>query len=295
MRTQHAQVLEETGAGKTNEDTACSGVGRDWSRTERCGHSMLRCWKRLAQDRQMWTQHAQVLEETGAGQADEDTACSGVGRDWRRTKRCGHSMLRCWKRLAQDRQMRTHHAQALEETGAGQRDVDTACSGVGRDWRRTKRCGHSMLRCWKRLAQDRHMRTHHAQALEETGAGQRDVDTACSGVGRDWRRTKRCGHSMLRCWKRLAQDRQMRTQHAQVLEETGAGQRDVYTSCSGVGRDWSRTKRCGHSMLRCWKRLAQDKEMCTQHAQVLEETGAGQRDVDTACSGVGRDWSRTGR
>ena len=74
---------------------------------------MLRCWKRLAQDKEMWTQHAQVLEETGAGQADEDTTCSGVGRDWSRTKRCGHSMLRCWKRLASDRQMWTQHAQVF--------------------------------------------------------------------------------------------------------------------------------------------------------------------------------------
>ena len=48
-------------------------------------------------------------------------------------------------------------------------------------------------------------------------------------------------------------------------------------------------------MLRCWKRLEQDRQMRTQHAQVLEETGAGQADVDTPCSGVGRDWRRTGR
>ena len=43
----------------------------------------------------MLTQHAQVLEETGAGQADVDTACSDVERDWNRTDICGHSMLRC--------------------------------------------------------------------------------------------------------------------------------------------------------------------------------------------------------
>ena len=161
---------------------------------------MLRHWKRLAQDRQVWTQYAQALEETGAGQADVDTVCSGVGRDWRRTGRCGHSMLRCWKRLAKDRQMWTQYAQALEETGVGQTGVDTACSGVGRDWRTTDRCGHSILRRWKRLAYDRQMWTQHAQVLEETGAGQADADTAWSGVGRDWRMTGRCGHSMLRCW-----------------------------------------------------------------------------------------------
>ena len=295
MRTQHAQVLEETGEGHADVDTVCSGIGRDWRRTKRCGHSMLRCWKRLAQDKEMWTQHAQVLEETGAGQADEDTTCSGVGRDWRRTGRCGHSMLRCWKRLAKDRQMWTQYAQALEETGAGQRDVDTACSGVGRDWRRTGRCEQCMLRFWKRLAHDRQMWTQYAQVLEESGVEQTDVDTACLGVGRDWRTTDRCGHSMLRCWKKLAKDRQMWTQHAQVLEETGAGQAGEDTSCSGVGRDWRRTKRCGHSMLRCWKRLAQDRQMRTQHAQALEETGAGQADEDTSCSGVGRDWRRTKR
>ena len=77
-------MLEETGVRQTDVDTACSCVGRDWRGTDRCGHSMLRRWKRLEQDRQILTHHAQLLEETGAGQADEDTACSGVGRDWRR-------------------------------------------------------------------------------------------------------------------------------------------------------------------------------------------------------------------
>jgi len=151
----------------------------------------------------MWTQHAQMLEETGAGQSDVDTACSSVGRDWGRTGKYGYSMLRCWKRLEQDRQMWTQHAQALEETGAGQTYVDTACSGVGRDWSRTDRCGQSMLRCWKRLQQDRQIWTQHGQVLEVTGAEQTGVDTACSGVGRDWSRTDRCGHSMVRRWKRL--------------------------------------------------------------------------------------------
>ena len=60
MWIKHAQVLEETGAGQTDVDTTCSGVGRDWSRTDRRGHDMLRCWKRLEQDRQIWTEHAQV-------------------------------------------------------------------------------------------------------------------------------------------------------------------------------------------------------------------------------------------
>ena len=152
---------------------------------------MLRRWKRLAQDKEMWTQHAQVLEETGAGQADADTACSGVGRDWRRTGRCEQCMLRFWKRLAHDWQIWTQYAQVLEESGVEQTDVDTACLGVGRDWRTTDRCGHSMLMCWKRLAWDRQVWTQHAQALEETGAGQADIDTPCSVVGRDWRRTGR--------------------------------------------------------------------------------------------------------
>ena len=324
--TQHAQMLEEIGVGQTFVDITCSGVGRDWRRTGRCGHSMLRCWKRLAQDRHMWTQHAQMLEETGVGQTFVDITCSYVGRDWRRTDKCGHSMLRRWKRLAKDRQMRTQHAQVLEETGAGQTYVDTACSDVGRDWCRTDICGHNMLIRWKRLAQDRHMWTQHTQALEETGEGQANVDIVFSGVGRVWRRTGNCGQNMLRCWKRLDQGRQMWTQHAQVLEETGAdrcghymlmwrkrvkqdrhllwsqhaqmleetgaGQTYVDITCSYVGRDWRRTGKCGHSILRRWKRLAKDRQMWTQHTQVLEETGEGQADVDIACSGVGRDWRR---
>ena len=98
-----------------------------------------RCWKRLEHDRQVWTQHAQVLEETGAGQANMDTACLGVGIERRRTDIFGHSMLRCWKKLEQDRQIWTQHAQVLDETGAGQTNVDTACSGVGREWSRTER------------------------------------------------------------------------------------------------------------------------------------------------------------
>ena len=165
----------------------------------------------------MWTQHGQVLEVTGAGQTNVDTACSGVGRDWSRTNICGHSMVGCWKRL-----------------------------------NRTDTCGHSMVRCWKRLEQDRQMWIQHSQLLEEAGAEQTGVDTACTGVARVWSRTDRCGHSMVRCWKRLEQDRQMWTQHGQVLEEIGAGQTYVDTACSGVGRDWSRTDICGHSMLRCW-------------------------------------------
>ena len=143
-------------------DRACSGVGTDTSRTNICGHSMLKCWKRLEQDIQMWTQNAQVLEETGARQANMDTACSGVGRDWSRTDRCGHSMLRCWKILEQDRQT----------------DVGTAGSRVGKDWSRTHRCGHNMLRCWKKQDQDRQMWTQHGKVLEKTGVGQTYVDRA---------------------------------------------------------------------------------------------------------------------
>ena len=187
-------------------------------------------------------------------------------------------MLRHWKRLAQDRQVTGHRSDWRR----------TVCSGIGRDWRRTGRCGHSMLRCWKRLAKDRQMWTQYAQVLEETGEGQADVDTVCSGIGRDWRGTDRCGHSMLRRWKRLAYDRQVWTQHSQALEETGVRQADVDTACSGVGRDWSRTGRCGHSMVRCWKRLAYDRQMRTQHAQVLDVTGVGQADVDTACLPTGQ-------
>ena len=173
------EVLEETGAGQENVDTACSGVVRKWRRADRSGHSMLRCWHRLELERQMWIQHAQTLEETGTAQADVNIACSGVGRHWHRTGRCGYSMLKCWKRVAQDRQMWTQHAQVLEETGEGQADVDTSCSSVGREWHRTGRCGHSMLMCWKRLKQYRQLWSQHAEVLEEIGEGQADVDTAC--------------------------------------------------------------------------------------------------------------------
>ena len=122
MWTQHAQVLEETGAGQTDVDTTCSGFGRDWSRTGRCcRHSMLRHWKRLAQDRQMWTQQAQLLEETGAGQTDMDTACSGVGREWRRTDRCGHSML--WS-LPNHGTLRLHNCDDGDDDISEERQTD---------------------------------------------------------------------------------------------------------------------------------------------------------------------------
>ena len=126
-------------------------------------------WKRQAQDRQMWTQQAQVLEETGAGQADVDSACSGVGRDWSRTGRCGLGMLRCWKRLEQDRQMWTRHAQVLEETGAGQADVDSACSGVRPP---TGHHGYTMvtMEIMIRVKSDRQIDILHGQCVKRRSA-----------------------------------------------------------------------------------------------------------------------------